>query len=279
MFKENWVVGNLEQALETWNEKMTEIWTLISQSPEEFRGGTIWRIVVNINGGIKAIGYALLVLFFLVSVVKTCGNLNEIKRPEQAFRLFIRFAAAKGVVSYGLELMTAVFKIIQGVINSIVRAAGIVTNSDQLLPQEIIKAIEKCSFFESIPLWAVTLISSLLITVLSFVMILTVYGRFFKLYLYTAIAPVPLAAFAGEPTANIGRSFLKSYAAVCIEGAVIVMACIIYTAFVSTAPAVDASASAVNMVWKYVGELIFGMLVLVGTVKMADRVSHEMFGV
>ena len=144
MPSENWVVGNLEYALQTWNEKMTEIWTLISQAPEEFRGGTIWRIVVNINGGIKAIGYALLVLFFLVGVVKTCGSLNEIKRPEQALRLFIRFAAAKGVVSYGLELMTSVFKIIQGVINSIVRAAGIVNNSDQLLPQEIIKAIEKC---------------------------------------------------------------------------------------------------------------------------------------
>ena len=116
MPSENWVVENLENALETWNEKMSEIWLLISQSPEDFKGGTIWNIVVNINDGLKAIGYALLVLFFLVGVVKTCGSLAEIKRPEQALRLFIRFAIAKGLISYGMELMTALFKIVQGVI-------------------------------------------------------------------------------------------------------------------------------------------------------------------
>ena len=275
----NWVVDNLENALETWNEKMGEIWTLISQSPEEFKGGTIWNVVVNIHGGLKAIGYALLVLFFVVGVMRTCGNFAEIKRPEQALKLFIRFALAKGVISYGLELMVALFTIVQGVISRIVTASGFVGSGATVLPQEMIDAIEDCGFFESIPLWAVTLIGSLLITVLSFIMILTVYGRFFKIYLYAAIAPVPLASFAGEPTSSIGKSFVKSYAAVCLEGAIIILACIIYSAFVSAPPTIDPDASAVNMVWSYVGELIFGMLVLVGTVKMADRVSHEMFGV
>ena len=275
----NWVVDNLENALETWNEKMTEIWTLISQSPEEFKGGTIWNVVVNIHGGLKAIGYALLVLFFVVGVMRTCGNFAEIKRPEQALKLFIRFALAKGAISYGLELMVALFTIVQGVINRIMTASGFTGSGETLLPQEMVDAIKDCGFFESIPLWAVTLIGSLLITVLSFILILTVYGRFFKVYLYAAIAPVPLASFAGEPTSSIGKSFIKSYAAVCLEGAIIILACIIYSAFVSAPPAVDPDASAVNMVWSYVGELIFGMLVLVGTVKMADRVSHEMFGV
>lgn len=194
-------------------------------------------------------------------------------------RLFIRFAIAKGVISYGLELMVALFKIVQGVINKIVSLSGFTGSTNTLLPQEIVDAIEDCGFFESIPLWAVTLIGSLLITVLSFVMILTVYGRFFKLYLYTAIAPIPLSSFAGEPTSSMGKSFMKSYAAVCLEGAIIMLSCIIYTALVGSPPQVDADASAINMVWSYVGELIFGMLVLVGTVKMADRVSHEMFGV
>jgi hypothetical protein len=110
-------------------------------------------------------------------------------------------------------------------------------------------------------------------------MILTVYGRFFKLYMYTAISPVSLAAFAGEPTQSIGISFLKSYAAVCLEGAIIVLACIIFSVFAATPPTVNTSADAVTMVWSYIGELIFNMLVLTGTVKMADRVVHEMIGV
>lgn len=109
-------------------------------------------------------------------------------------------------------------------------------------------------------------------------MILTVYGRFFKMYLYTAIAPVPLSALAGEPTQQVGKSFIKSYSAVCLEGVMIVLACIIFSLFAKSPPVVDTTAEAVNQVWSYVGELIFNMLVLVGTVKASDRVVREMMG-
>ena len=122
------------------------------------------------------------------------------------------------------------------------------------------------------------MIGGLFITVLSFIMVMSVYGRFFRLYLYTAIAPIPLSSFAGEPSQNIGRSFLKSYAAVCLEGAIVVLACIIFSLFASSPPVVNPDAAAVTMVWSYIGELIFNMLVLVGAVKMSDRVVREMMG-
>lgn len=278
MDSSNWVVQNLQKALDTWNGKLSEIWLLITQSPAEFKGGQIWNVITSIHGALQAIGYSLLVLFFVVGVMKTCGSFADIKRPEVAVKMFIRFVLAKGVITYGLELMMALFKIVQGVISKIMATSGLASTSDMILPQSIIDAIEDCGFWESVPLWAVTLIGSLFITVLSFVMIMTVYGRFFKLYLYTAIAPVPLASFAGEPSAQIGKSFLKSYAAVCLEGAIIVLGCIIFSVFATSPPVVDSDAAAVNQVWSYVGELIFNMIVLVGTVKMADRVVKEMMG-
>ena len=269
---------NLQNALETWNSKLSEIWTLITQTPETFKGGTIWNVIINIHGAVQAIGLALLVLFFVVGVMKTCGSFAEVKKPEHALKLFIRFAIAKIVVTYGLDLMLALFKIIQGVIATIIQASGFGSATQTVLPQEIITAVESCGFFESIPLWAVTLIGGLFITVLSFIMIMTVYGRFFKLYLYTAIAPVPLSTFAGEPTQQVGKSFLKSYCAVCLEGAIIVLSCIIFSLFASSPPVVDTGAAAVTQVWKYIGELIFNMLVLVGTIKLSDRVVREMMG-
>lgn len=275
---DNWVVQNLQNALDTWNSKLAEIWQILTQSPETFKGGGIWQVIVQIHGALQAIGYALLVLFFVVGVVKTCGSFTEVKRPEHALKIFIRFAIAKGVVTYGLELMMALFNIIQGVTSTIMQTAGFGSTEDTVLPDEIIEAVEDCGFFESIPLWAVTLIGGLFITVLSFIMIMSVYGRFFRLYLYTAIAPIPLASFAGEPSQNIGRSFLKSYAAVCLEGAIVVLACIIFSLFASSPPVVDPDAAAVTMVWSYIGELIFNMLVLVGAVKMSDRVVREMMG-
>ena len=275
---DNWVVQNLQNALDTWNSKMAEVWSLLTTSPQSFKGGGIWQVILNIHGALKAIGLALLVLFFLVGVVKTCGSLTEVKRPEQALKLFIRFAIAKGVVTYGLDLMLALFNIVQGVTSAIMRASGLGGASKTTLPKEMIDAIEDCGFFESIPLWAVTLIGSLFITVISFIVILTVYGRFFRLYMYTAIAPIPLSTFAGAPTQSIGVSFLKSYAAVCLEGAIILLACVIFSKFAVSPPVVDKDVAAATMVWKYVGELAFNLLVLVGAVKMSDRIVREVMG-
>ena len=275
---DNWVVQNLQNALGTWNDKLAEVWQMMTMSPENFKGGGIWNIILNINGAMQAIGLALLVLFFLAGVVQTSANLTDVKRPEHALKLFLRFAIAKGVVTYGLELMMAVFEIVQGIISKIMRTSGLGGASKTSLPSEMIDAIEDCGFFESIPLWAVTIIGSLFITILSFIIIMTVYGRFFKLYMYTAIAPIPLATFAGQPTQNVGRSFVKSYAAVCLEGAIIVLACVIFSMFASTPPVVDADAAPTAMVWKYIGELVFNMLVLVGSVKMSDRIIREMMG-
>ena len=74
----NWIIDNIANALNTWNEKLAEIWLLLTQSPEAFKGGGIWNVIVDINGALKAIGYALLVLFFVVGVVKTCGSFTDV---------------------------------------------------------------------------------------------------------------------------------------------------------------------------------------------------------
>jgi hypothetical protein len=276
---DNWIVSNLQNALDTWNSKLNEIWTLLTQTPQNFKGGGIWTVIVNIHDALMAIGLGLLVLFFVIGMAKTMSSFTDLKRPEVAFKVFIRFVLAKLVVTQGLELMMKLFEIAQGLVTTVMNRAGVSGSSDTLLPDSIITAIDKTSFLEKVPLWAVTLIGSLFITVLSFVMIMSVYGRFLRLYLYTAIAPVPLSAFAGESTQSIGISFLKSYAAVCLEGVIIVLGSIIFSLFAAAPPVINPGDPAVTQVWKYVGEICFNMLVLVGAVKMADRIVKElMFG-
>ena len=247
----NWIIDNLNSALEIWNGRLEEIWQLITTSPENFKGGGIWNVIVGINGGLKAVGYALLVLFFVMGIVKTCG----------------------------MELMTGAFRVAQSMVTTIIDSSGLTAMSATALPDEMASIIEDVGFIDSIPLWAVTLLGSLFIWVLSLVMILTVYSRFFKLYIATAIAPVPLASFAGQPSSSIGVAFLKSYAAICLEGCVIVLACVIFSAFASSPPAIaDDTLAAATIVWNYVGELIFNMLVLVGAIKMSDRIIRELMG-
>ena len=272
-------MDNLNSALETWNSKLAEIWTLLSTRPEDFKGGGVWSVIVNINDGLKAIAYALLVLFFVMGVVKTCGSFTELKKPEMAFKCFIRFVLAQAAVSYGMELLTALISIGQGIVSSVISASGLSALTTAALPAEMVSTIESVGFLESIPLWAITLLGSLFIWVLSLIMILTVYSRFFKLYLATAIAPIPLSSFAGQPSSSIGVAYLKSYAAICLEGCMIVLACVIFSAFAATPPAIaDDTLAAATIVWNYVGEVVFNMLVLVGCIKMSDRLIRELMG-
>ena len=275
----NWIVDNLNSALGTWNGKLAEIWQLLSTTPEEFKGGGVWTVIQGINGALQAIGCALLVLFFVMGIVKTCSSFTELKKPEMVFKCFIRFVLAQAAVTHGMELMTALFKVAQGMISTIMTASGLSALTDTTLPAEMVTIIEDVGFLESIPLWAITLLGSLFIWVLSLIMILTVYSRFFKLYLATAIAPIPMASFAGQPSSSIGVAFLKSYAAICLEGCIIVLACVIFSAFASTPPAIaDDTLAAATIVWNYVGEVIFNMLFLVGGIKMSDRLIRELMG-
>ena len=272
-------MDNLNSALTTWNNKLAELWTLISTSPESFKGGGVWEVIQNINGALQAVGYGLLVLFFAADVVKTCGSFAELKKSEMAFRCFVRFVLAQAAIGHGMELMMALFNIAQGMVTTIMSSSGLTAVSATTLPDEMVTTIESVGFIDSIPLWAITLLGSLFIWVLSLVMILTVYSRFFKLYMATAIAPIPLASFAGQPSSSIGVAFLKSYAAICLEGCVIVLACVIFSAFASSPPAItDSTLAPATLVWNYIGELIFNMLVLVGAIKMSDRLIRELMG-
>lgn len=253
---------------------------MLTQTPQNFKDGNIWKVTTQIHGRLLAIGLALLVLFFVVGMVKTCTNFTEIKRPEHALRLFLRFAIARGLVLvvYGMEFMCKIFKIVQGITSKIMTTVGVKTTTSTTIPQTIIDAVDDCEFLENMPVWAVTLLSGILITILSFVLILTVYGRFFRLYMYTAISPIPLSASASESTQSIAVTFLKSYMSVCLEGVIIVLACIIFSKFARSPPSIDTEASAISILWTYIGESVFNMLALVGTVKMSNRVVKDMMG-
>ena len=275
---DNWLIESLKWTFEFWNNKQTEIWQLVSTTPEEFKGGDIWRLALTLNDGLKAIGYGLLVLFFALSICKSTINFRDLRRPEQGLRFFIRFVLAKTAVTSGIDLRTAIYNNSTGIVSVIAEKMGTAA-ADMALPEELETAVNEVGFLASIPLWLVTILGCLVIIVLSFVMILTVYSRFFKLYMYTAFAPIPLSSFAGEATSFMGKAFIKSYMGVCMEGAVIVLACLIFSAFTSSGNfgLVDAESSAVVQVLAYLAETIFNMLVLVGLIKGSDKIVKEMF--
>ena len=200
----NWIIDNLNYAFGVWNDKLTEMWSLLTQSPQAFKGGTIWQTIQTVNGAMQGIGYGLLVLFLAIGIFRSSASFRDFQRPEHVLRHFIYFVMAKLAVTYGIDLMVDIFAVCAGIISTAAGSVGGIDGAAVSLPAEIATAIEDVGFLASIPLWLVTLLGCLVITVLAFLMILTVYGRFFKLYLYAALSPVALASFAGEGTSQMG---------------------------------------------------------------------------
>lgn len=269
----------LMQGLQYLGDKLDKMWALLTTSPQNFKGGGIWSIITTINGVLGAIGTALLVLFFTIGVIKTCGSFAELKKPETAVKVFIRFAISKYLIDNCLKLMLNFVTIVQGVIAKVTASSSVGTALEFSIPSSVQSKFDGVGILDgAIPLWAICFIAHIAFIVIGIVLLLTVYGRFFRIYMYTAIAPIPLSTLAGQPTENIAKSFLKSYAGVCMQGVVIVLACIIFTAYAASMPQMDTSAEPIKMVWGYVSEVVFNMLVLLGLVKGSDRIIHDMMG-
>ena len=269
----------LYQGLEYLGDMLEKMWAILTTSPQTFKGGTIWSIISTINGVLGAIGTALLVLFFTVGVIKTCGSFAELRKPETAVKVFIRFAIAKYLIDNCLTLLVDFVTIVQGIISKVTGASSIGTALEFTIPSEVQSTFEGIGILDgAIPVWAVCFIAHLAFIVVGLVLLLTVYGRFFRIYMYAAIAPIPLSTMAGQPTENIAKSFLKSFAGVCLQGVVIVLACVIFTAYAASMPQMNTSYEPLKMVWIYVTEVVFNMLVLVGLVKGSDRIIHDMMG-
>ena len=269
----------LMQGLEYLGNMLDKMWALLTTSPQTFKGGTIWSVISTINGVLGAIGTALLVLFFTVGVIKTCGSFAELRKPETAVKVFIRFAIAKALIDNCLSLLVDFVTIVQGIISKITASSSIGTALEYTIPSDVMSTFEGIGILDgAIPVWAVCFIAHLAFIVIGMVMLLTVYGRFFRIYMYAAIAPIPLSTLAGQPTEGIAKSFLKSFAGVCMQGVVIVLACIIFTAYTASMPQIDTTAEPLTMVWRYVTEVCFNMLVLLGLVKGSDRIIHDMMG-
>lgn len=278
---ESWITTLLRNALRFWGNCSKTIWSLLTTAPSEFKDGAVWEVMVNINDAVKYIAYALLVIFFGIGVIKEITNVAELKRPENVFRLFFRYIIAKTLITYVMDMLNSISKIGIGIIKEISDSSEwvhIYGGRGGGLPEEISSLIEDAGFWTSVPLSIITILGFLIIVALSIVAVMTVYGRFFKIYIYTAIAPIPLSTIAGEPTQATGWQFIKSYIGICFEGAVIGIACIIYTKLASTGTisSMFGASSSLGIVSAYIVEVIFNMLIMLGTIKGASQIVHEM---
>lgn len=293
------ITNHLTNALNTWYEYFGKIWNLLTTSPQSFMSGHsgMWYWVNKIYTAFQGIGIGLLTLFFVYGLVHTLSSYVELKRPEVAVKIFVRLALAKLAITNGMEFILNIINFTQALIIGSDGVSGILTSKlhemgfrtfakfqadGATLPEKVSKAINDLTFSDfwgEIGMWLVTLIGSLVVVILSFVMLMSVYGRFFKLYMYVTVSPLMLSTFGAESTQNVGKGFVKNFIAVCLEGVIIAIACLLFLVYLDTNPfSFTADADGATIIWDYILQLVMNLLVLTGLVKSSDRVVKELMG-
>ena len=270
----------LISALRFWGRSSGYIWDMLTASLEGWKDGILWDIAVNVNDGIRYIAYGLLVIFFGCSLIRESVSFSDMKRPENILRLFLRYIIAKAVITYGMTLMGTIYKIAGGIVSKIhsVGFENLYTGRGAGMPEVVQNAISQLPWYSSLVCVIFAVITFVVVVVLSVTVMLTVYSRFFKLYIYVALAPIPLSTISGEGTQMSGWQFIKSFTAICLEAAVIGLACIFFSklAEITSISGWFASGTLLTTVLGYMAELIFHMLLMVGIVKGASGIVKEM---
>lgn len=275
-----WVLEIIENCIALWNSTLATIWGMLTQSPETFHDGTVWAAIEKIFTALQGAGYGLLVLFFAMSFFKHTVSFREFRHPEQIVGYLIRFAAAKVLISQGMEVVKLIFTICGSFIGDIAAQMGGLSSIAATIPENIRTAIEDANIVSQIFIYLVSLILAAIVIVLSISLLMTVYGRFFRIYMYVAVAPLPMSTFAGELTSRHGRTYIQGLIGACLEALVIVIACIIFSAFASTDStdlALNFGDSGVGLILAYMLKVIIQMMILGSMVKAADRTVKELF--
>ena len=285
---EDFLINILNGAIKVWNDCFAEIARILTTAPQDFRiafgstspAGTVWPFIVSANGYFQAIGAPLMVIFFFTGVVKTT-TFQEIKRPESAVRMIFRFIIGQFIVTQGFNVTCTVFGLMSKMTSDVLATSGVsLSASIDLLPTDLL-SFGFLTTFNSLA-WLLLIIiagiAALVIIVLAYVILLSVYARFFKLYVYAAFSPIPLASFGGDQsTWSIGQNFIKSFLAVMLEGVVVMLSLCIFAIMINTSTPPSGS----GWGFFFMGLLLpmlFKFFLLFGTLKVSSKLARELLG-
>lgn len=299
----NWTIDFLNNAFKVIKKAVKYCVKILTTSPMKYmaesgatESGTsaVWNAMEIINGALQGIATALLILFFTIGVMRTTATLAEFKRPEHAIKMLLRLALAKAAVTYSMLIVSKIVEIVQIIINKLGGLMNVeeiaktygktnIHTTDQLIdsifsvPQSVHDLFQgDVGTFNRIGLWLISLLGSIAMYVLAMMLVLVIMGRFFKIYLHAAFAPIPLSFFAGEPTANVGKSYIRSLATACMQGAIAILAFNIFFHMVAGANAsVNPNGNAAEEIWGFVFRNIMNVLMLLGIIKISDQITKE----
>lgn len=270
------ILSLLEMVFGFWNNQISLVFSMLGQSPVDFKGGGPWAVVEGIQPIFVAVGSSLVVLFFVIGFCSESVDIREEMRFEVILRMLIKLALAEYFVANCVTIMKAFFTSIGNWVN-LLSAGTTLTLSINSTQADIIRNL---GFGESLIMLILAALLSIIIIICGFFMIYTVYFRFLKLLVIVPLGSIAFSTMGGNKTvSNTVVAYCKYFLSVCFEAVTMALAIMICNAFINAGlPSFTGSYADWAKTLIYLCEMTFTIALTVGSVKGAQSLTSKVFG-
>lgn len=270
------ILALLEMVFVFWNNQVSLVFSMLGQSPVNFKGGGPWQVVESIEPIFVGVGSSLVVLFFVIGFCSESVDVREEMRFEVILRMLIRLGLAEWFVANNVTIMKAFFTTIGNLVNAL-SAGQYTTLAIDSIQADIIKNL---GFGESLIMLILAALLSIIIIICGFFMIYTVYFRFLKLMIIVPIGSIAFSTMAGNRNvAHTASSYTKYFLSVVFEAVTMALAIVICNAFINAGlPSFTGNYEDWAQTLIYLCEMTFTIALTVGSVKGAQSLTNKALG-
>lgn len=264
------IVSDVDQLFNKLNADLGLITDIITQPQNSMPG--LWNMVEGIFNCILPIGYSLLALFFMLDLFNKTITFR-VARIENIIKILIRVILAKVIMKSSFEILNFVYQSISDVISLVYSSPGTIQN---IVDIEVLKTqLENMKMMELIMFQIKLMPMNFIMLIVKIIIQVICYGRIIEIYIYTALSPLPLSTMPNEEHNNIAKRFIQHYISVCLQGLIILIACMSFTGIANT---IVASAGSGNAELGMIGT-ITSSVVLLYTLSQSKNWAKQIVGV
>ncbi len=306
----NWILATLQASIAFFDAWMSQLYDVLMLDPISYQNGTIWTTVSKIYDALMGPAVSILIIGFYIALIHDSGEFIKTRHFGSVGWTFILLYITASLLLGGKYILLLIFWCFKEILQTVTGPNG--TNFLDLswveLPKQVKLATSGLGATKATLFFIVVLIFALVIMVCSFTIIMVVYGRLFNIYLHLAVAPLALACGAAGPLRGTFASYLRSFVGVCLQGVVIVIVCMVFSAFANnfdfnTVQTSDQQivelkedmteeefqawweqwgmdnkeleAKKAEVLWTYLSQMLFLYLIMAGMIKGADNFIHQ----
>lgn len=231
------ICGNLSGMFDGVNTRVAEIAGEVGKTPEAWNSG-VFSMIQSLSQSavlpIAGLVIAAILSYELISMIIDKNNMHDIDTW-----MFVKWVFKAGiaifVINHTFDFVIAIFDVAQTMVQ---KSTGVIDAQASIditaALASITTELEAMGVGELFGLMMETFLMRFALTIMGVCITIILYGRMIEIFVYASVGPLPFATFANREWGNIGTNYVRSLAALGLQGFLIMICVGIYAILVKS---------------------------------------------